>query len=263
MRILLTAGLVATLSAGAPAQLQINGSGQPSVNAWDALTTAYAKTVKLEGCGEGDCSLEALVLDNQAGGACLENVLVTDRYGFDGRDVAAAEIALKIDAEALAATRYYRALVLFPRKGVQRLCVRSSMQMSGLRFTVSLDRPADADQLTQMARISMSGNSSATELRLAPLTTPRRPMTMSPELSQRLAQSLFISESRFPLSIDIQSSGPNLPIEWAGESLGVTNRTLSVPAAALRDIRVRKDGAAVPIKSCAGLVDQTRLTIRC
>jgi hypothetical protein len=263
MRFLLTAGLAAMCATGASAQLQINGSAQPTINAWDALTDAYAKTVKVEGCAEGDCSIEGLVLDNQAGGACLDNVLVTDRYGFDGRDVAAAEVALKIDADALAATRYYRAIVLFPRKGVQRLCVRSTMQASGLRFTVSLDRPQDADQLTQMARISTTANSSATELRLSPLTTPRRRMTMTPELSGRLARSLFISASRFPLSVSVESAGPSLPILWAGQSIGVTNRTFAVPAAALRDIQVTKDGATVPIKTCAGSVNDTRLTIRC
>ncbi|MGF7168807.1 hypothetical protein FHS91_000462 [Sphingobium xanthum] len=263
MRFLLTAGLAATCAIGASAQLQINGSGQPTVNAWDALTDAYAKTVKVEGCTDGDCSIEGLVLDNQAGGACLDNVLVTDRYGFDGRDVAAAEVALKIDADALAATRYYRAIVLFPRKGVQRLCVRSTMQASGMRFTVSLDRPQDADQLTQMARISTSANLSATELRLSPLTTPRRRMTMTPELSGRLARSLFISASRFPVSVSIQSDGPSLPIIWGDQSIGVTNRMLAIPATALREIQVTKNGAAMPIKNCAGSVDDTRLTIRC
>lgn len=264
MRSLLSAALAGALAAtGASAQLQINGGQAPTVNPWDALTDALGKTVRTEGCAEEPCTIEAVVLDNQAVGDCLEDVTAMDGYyTIDGRLTYAAEVALKIDAQAIAATRYYRGLIRMPGAGPQRLCVRRSMMVAGMRYDFAIDRPQSAEQLAQVARVSMLQNRSALEMRLAPFLE----RASRASLNRRDADPsdlIFQSRGTMPIGISVRSIGSRLPISLAGRQIGATDKTLNVQPRLIPDMTVERDGKAMPLAQCKPSVEEALLVVTC
>ncbi|MBN8830004.1 MAG: hypothetical protein J0G94_05085 [Sphingomonadales bacterium] len=265
MRFLLFAGVAAVFAAaGAPAQLQINGGQVPTVNPWDALTGAFGKTVRTEGCAEEPCTIEAIVLDNQAVGDCLEEVTAMDGYyTVDGRLTYAAEVALKIDAQAIAATRYYRGLIRMPGPGPQRLCVRRSMTVAGMRYDFGIDRPESAEQLAQATRVSMLQNRSAIEMRLAPFLAERANRASLNRRDADPAELIFQSRGTMPIAMSVRSIGSRLPISLAGRQIGATDKSLTVQPRLIPDITVMRDGKATPIADCKPSVEGALLVVTC
>lgn len=258
------AGLAAMLAAtSASAQLQINGSSQPTVNAWDVLESNFSHSIKVPGCTDGACSIDALVFDNQAGGDCFETALMVGSYDMQGRTVTGTEVAVKVDAESIAATRYYRALVRVTQPGAQRLCVRRSVQVEGLRFTVTLDRPETAEQLAQAAGVQTRNNRSSSELRLAPFVNSRGVQARPDGWGERMASLILYSDRRTAIGVSIRSPGGRLAIGHGDRIIGYTDQNLFVPPHLLRDIYVTKAGEKVAIGSCAKTVDDTDLIVTC
>jgi hypothetical protein len=260
--LLLALSLVAT---GAAAQLQVklDGQQQQQVNAWDALETGLSRSVRAVGCTEGACSVDALVLDNQAAGDCLDDMLVVGGYEVEGRSVTGTEIAVKIDAETMAATRYYRAFVKVVQPGPQRLCVRRSMQVGGMRYSMTLDRPETAEQLAQAAGVQTRNNRSASELRLAPFVNSRGTQVQPDGWERKLAGLILYSDRRTPIGLSIRVPGSRLPIGHGDRIIGYTDKMVFAPANLLRDLYVKKGEEKLAIGNCAKTVEGIALVVTC
>lgn len=249
---------------GAVAQLQVNlNDRQSQVNAWDALEKELSRTVKAVGCKDGNCSVEALVLDNQAGGDCFEDALMIGSYDVDGMTVTATEVAVKVDSESMAATRYYRALVKAKQPGAQRLCVRRAVQSGGLRFTMTLDRPETAEQLAQATGVQSRNNRSSSELRLTAFVNSRSAPVRPQGWGEKLASLIMYSERRTPIAVSIKSPGGRLAIGHGERVVGYTDKTIYTPPSLLQGLYVTKDGAKVPLSSCAKSVDDVTVVLTC
>ena len=245
------------------AQLQINGGQTPTVNPWDALTDAMGKTVRTEGCGEDDCAIEAIVLDNQAVGDCLEDVTaMSEYYTIDGRLTYAAEVALKIDAQAIAATRIYRGLVRMPGPGPQRLCVRRTNTVAGMRYGFGIDRPETPEQLAQVARVSMLQNRSAIERRLAPFLERSGRSTIN-RRDDDPSELIFQSRGTMPIGLSIRSVGLRLPISLSGRQIGASDKALTVQPRLIPELTVEREGKAVPLTECKPSVEDGLLIVTC